>query len=59
MDLYYYLPFRMFLPFWKRMLAGGRKSFRFDELDKTYILPEKPGVMVPYLEMINKDISER
>ena len=59
MDLYYYLPFRMFLPFWKRMLGGGRKSFRFDELDKTYILPEKPGVMVPYLEMINKDISER
>lgn len=59
MDLYYYLPFRMFLPFWKRMQEGGRKSFRFDELDKTYILPEKPGVMVPYLEMINKDISER
>ena len=41
------------------MEAGGRKSFRFDELDQTYLLPKKPGIMVPYLEMINKDISER
>lgn len=59
MDVYYYLPFRAFLPFWERMEAGGRKSFRFDELDQTYLLPKKPGIMVPYLEMINKDISER
>ncbi len=59
MDVYYYLTFREFLPFWERMEAGGRKSFRFDELDQTYILPKRPGVMVPYLEMINKDISER
>ena len=59
LDVYYYLPFREFLPFWERMEAGGRKSFRFDELDQTYLLPKKPGIMVPYLEMINKDISER
>ena len=59
MDVYYYLPFRHFLPFWERMEAGGRKSFRFDELDQTYVLPHRPGLLVPYLEMINKDISER
>lgn len=59
MDLYYYLTFRDFLPFWNRMQAGGRKSFRFEELDKTFILPKKPGVLVPYLEMINKDLAER
>ncbi|MBO5564113.1 MAG: Holliday junction resolvase RecU [Lachnospiraceae bacterium] len=58
-DLYYYLPLRHFLPFWERAEKGGRKSFRFDELDQTYILPKKQGVLVPYLEMINKDISER
>ena len=58
-DLYYYLPFRHFLPFWERAEKGGRKSFRFDELDLTYILPKKQGVLVPYLEMINKDLSER
>ena len=56
---YYYLPFRHFLPFWERAEKGGRKSFRFDELDLTYILPKKQGVLVPYLEMINKDLSER
>ena len=58
-DIYYYLPFRNFLPYWRRMEEGGRKSFRFDELDQTYISPRKPGFFIPYLEMINKDISER
>lgn len=57
--IYYYLPFRHFKPFWDRMQRGGRKSFRFDELDQTYILPRKPGVLVPYLEMVNKDLTER
>ncbi len=58
-DVYYYLPFRLFVPFWERMKAGGRKSFRFDELDQTWILPQKRGLLVPYLEMINKDLTER
>ena len=58
-NIYYYLPMREFLPFWERAQAGGRKSFRFDELDRTWILPEKAGILVPYLEMINKDLSER
>jgi len=58
-DVYYYLPFRLFVPFWERMKAGGRKSFRFDELDQTWILPQKCGLLVPYLEMINKDLTER
>ena len=29
----YYLPFRHLKIFWDRAQAGGRKSFRFDELD--------------------------
>jgi recombination protein U len=58
-DFYYYLPFREFLPFWERAENGGRKSFRLDELDRTFILPKKTGYLVPYLEMINKDLSER
>lgn len=59
LQVYYYLPIRHFLPFWERAEKGGRKSFRYDELDLTWILPDKPGVMVPYLEMINKDLLER
>ena len=60
-DFFYYLPLRHFLPFWERAESGGRKSFRFDELDKTYILPHhsNSAVMVPYLELINKDLTER
>lgn len=58
-DLFYYLPFRLFLPFWERAGRGGRRSFRQDELDMTWVLPKKPGILVPYLEMINKDLSER
>ena len=60
-DFYYYLPLRHFLPFWERAQNGGRKSFRFEELDKTYILPKhsNAAVLVPYLEMINKDLIER
>ena len=30
-----------------------------DELDMNWVLPHKPGVLVPYLEMINRDLSER
>jgi hypothetical protein len=30
-----------------------------DELDMTWVLPRKSGVLVPYLEMINKDLLER
>ena len=56
---YYYLPMRHFLVFWERARAGGRKSFRMDELDMNWVLPSKHGVLVPYLEMVDKDIAER
>lgn len=59
MNVFYYMPIRHFLPFWERAENGGRKSFRFDELDLTWIIPDCHGADVPYLEMINKDILER
>ena len=58
-DMYYYLPLRHFLPFWERAVAGGRKSFRIDELDRSFIIPEEPGLIVPYLDMLNRDLQER
>jgi recombination protein U len=58
-DLFYYLPYVMLRFFWDRMMAGGKKSFRFDELNPDYILPKKQGILVPYLDMIQKDITER
>ena len=58
-DQYYYLPFRHFYPFWERAVRGGRKSFRMDELDPAYIIPSQQGLIVPYLDMVNRDLLER
>ena len=58
-DLFYYLPYELLRFFWDRMLDGGRKSFRFEELNPEYILAKKHGVLVPYLDMIQKDLDER
>ncbi|MBE5998865.1 MAG: Holliday junction resolvase RecU [Eubacteriales bacterium] len=57
--IYYYLPLRHFLAFWKRAQEGGRKSFRMDELDMSYVIPQEQGIMVPYLDMLQRDLLER
>lgn len=56
---FYYLPYEHMRYFWDRARNGGRKSFRYDELNPEYILPRKNGILVPYLDMIQKDLSER
>ena len=58
-DLFYYLPYEMLRFFWDRMKNGGRKSFRFEELNPEYILPKKQGVFVPYLDLLSRDLEER
>lgn len=58
-DLLYYLPYEMLRFFWDRSVSGGRKSFRFDELNPEYFLPKKHGVFVPYLDILNKDLEDR
>ena len=37
-DLLYYLTYQSMMKFWERKEAGGRKSFRMEELDMDYIL---------------------
>ena len=39
-DLLYYLPYEMLRFFWDRAQEGGRKSFRFEELNPEYIIPD-------------------
>ncbi len=58
-DLLYYLPYEHLLKFWNRATAGGRKSFRFDELDLSFVIPKKAGILIPYLDMINLDLQKR
>lgn len=58
-DILYYLPYEMLLYFWNRAKEGGRKSFRYEELNPEYILPKKHGILVPYLDILKKDLEDR
>ena len=58
-DLFYYLNLEQLLKFWNRAMDGGRKSFRFDELDPKFEIPKKYGVLVPYLDMLSLDLEQR
>lgn len=58
-DLFYYLNLEQLLVFWKRAKDGGRKSFRFDELDPKFKIPKKHGILVPYLDILNVDLEQR
>ena len=57
-DEFYYLPFEIFRFFWDRAKGGGRKSFLYEELNPEYILPRKQGLLVPYLDLLSKDVEE-
>ncbi len=58
-DEFYYLPYEMLRFFWDRAQEGGRKSFRYEELNPAYVIPKKQGVLVPYLETLKKDLEDR
>lgn len=58
-DILYYLPYEMLRFFWDRSREGGRKSFRYEELNPDYILPKKHGILVPYLDVLKKDLEDR
>lgn len=58
-SIFYYLPFEMLKFFWERAKNGGRKSFRYEELNPDYILPQKRGALVPYLDVLKKDLEDR
>ena len=59
LDELYYVPFRDLETFWKRMQDGGRKSFTYDEVDKSYRIRASRDILVHYLETIQKDLTER
>ncbi len=58
-DELYYLPFRHLKVFWERAQKGGRKSFRFDELQPEYIFHTSREFLVPYLDAIQLDLNQR
>ncbi len=42
-DEFYYLRFAHLMRFWERAKEGGRKSFRYEELEPEYFLERKTG----------------
>ncbi len=58
-DEFYYLRFSLLKRFWQRKEEGGRKSFRYEELEPGFFLPYRGGVLVPYLEGLQKDLDTR
>ena len=59
LDELYYVPFSHLLKYWERGKSGGRKSFTYEELDKSYRIQTKQGIYIHYLEMLEKDLETR
>ncbi len=57
-DLIYYMSIDEMLFFVIRSKNGGRKSFRFDELNTENFLPKKGEILVPYLDMIARELEK-
>ncbi len=58
-DETYYVPFDELYGFWQRMLDGGRKSFTYDEVDKSWKIEQEKDVIIHYLKMLERDLERR
>ena len=58
-NILYYMRFEELYKFWMRAQNGGRKSFRFDELDERFFMKFFRGCYVPYLDALNLDLELR
>lgn len=58
-DIFYYLRLDKLLEFWERLKNGGRKSFRYEELESDFFFQSANGILVPYLDAVQKDLLLR
>ena len=58
-DEFYYLRFKKLQEFWNRAKEGGRKSFRYEELEPEFFFKQGNGIFVPYLDTLQKDLDLR
>ncbi len=56
---FYYLTYEKLMGFWNRGKEGGRKSFRYEELDPEFFFQRGNGVLIPYLDYLQKDLNQR
>lgn len=59
LDRLYYLRLEKLLEFWERRERGGRKSFRIEELEPDFYLPNHGALLAPYLDGLKKDLTLR
>ncbi len=55
----YYMRYEEMMKFWKRMEEGGKKHFKFEELDSRFYVPSAGGLPMHYLKCLEKDLSLR
>lgn len=55
----YYLPYAEVRRFWERMENGGRKSFTYEEVDKSWRIRSHREQFVHYLEQLQMDLERR
>lgn len=58
-DEYYYLPFNLLKKYYNDSKKNGRKSIPYDSFSKDYIIHNKNGYILHYLETINIDLENR
>jgi recombination protein U len=55
----YYIPFADIKRFYERSISGGRKSFTYEEIDKSFLMKSAPGALIHYLEGVQLDLKKR
>ena len=59
LDKIMYVPLSDLRVFMDRMYAGGKKSFKFEELNSEYEIPKKGDIIVHYLESLSLYLLDR
>ena len=45
--------------YWNRAMQGGIKHFKYEELDLSYFVPLKQGMILHYLECLKKVLETK
>ena len=56
---FHYLRHAKLMELWHRAEEGGRKSFRYEELEPGFFMEVRGGLLVPYLDLLKKDLEIR
>lgn len=56
---YFYISYQELDFYWKRMLAGGKKSFTYEEIDKEMQIYGRKDIHLHFLECLARDIEKK